>query len=221
MDHSEAVRSEAAERYVARELSAAEQEAFEEHLFDCPECAHEVEFELAFAANVRAVSREQQEARQPAGATPRVSVWQNWRDRLRFSPVAAFSFAANFILAAALGFVVLNASRKSVGPRFIQTYFAPGPTLGAEDIREIPAGETSFLVHFPVPVPAKRTYSYEILNAGGQRELTGVLDAPASADDSLYLQVPVASLRGGVHTLVVRGDAGGDIVSWSKFRTSR
>ena len=49
MEHHEAVRSRAAERYVARELPPAERDAFEQHFFDCPECAQEVQFEQAFA----------------------------------------------------------------------------------------------------------------------------------------------------------------------------
>jgi len=57
MAHDEAIRSQAAERYVAGELAPAERDAFEEHFFDCPECAEEVRWELVFAANARALLR--------------------------------------------------------------------------------------------------------------------------------------------------------------------
>jgi len=55
MEHEEAIRLHAAERYVARELSPTEQDAFEDHFFDCAECAEDVRFEVTFAANLRAV----------------------------------------------------------------------------------------------------------------------------------------------------------------------
>jgi hypothetical protein len=221
MEHDDAIRSHAAERYAAHELSPAEQDAFEGHFFDCQECADEVRFELTFTANVRAVSREQRAERQPAPEPPRATFWEKWRDRLRLRPALAFSFAANFVLAAGFGYVVLTGTHESARPRFTQPYFAPGPTHGAGDVHAIPAGETSYIVRFPAPSAASQSYSYEVLDANGKRESSGSLPAPASGEDSLYLQIPLDRLPAGVHTLVVRGGSGGEIVSWSKFRTSR
>ena len=221
MEHDEAIRSHAAERYAAHELSPAEQDAFEGHFFDCQECADEVRFELTFTANVRAVSREQRAQRQPAPEPPRASSWAKWRGWLRPRPALAFSFAANFVLAAGFGYVVLTGTHESAGPRFTQPYFAPGPTHGAGDVHAIPAGETSYIVRFPAPSAASQSYSYEVLDANGKRESSGSLPAPASGEDSLYLQIPLDSLPAGVHALVVRGGSGSEIVSWSKFRTSR
>ena len=42
MDHSEASRLMASERYLLDELSTADRDAFEEHLFACHECALDV-----------------------------------------------------------------------------------------------------------------------------------------------------------------------------------
>src|SRR5580658_5165757 len=42
MDHGDASRLMASEKYLLDELSPAEIEAFEEHLFACPECALDV-----------------------------------------------------------------------------------------------------------------------------------------------------------------------------------
>jgi hypothetical protein len=221
MEHDEAIRSQAAERYVAHELSPAEQDAFEEHFFDCQKCADDVRFELTFTANVRAASREQRAERQPAAEPPRASSWEKWRDWLRLRPAMAFSFAANFVLAAGFGYVLLTGTHESAGPRFTQPYFAPGPTHGAGDVHAIPAGEASYVVRFPAPSATSQSYSYEILDAAGKRESSGSLKAPAGDDAYLYLQAPVRSLPGGIHTLAVRGGPGGEIVSWSRFRISR
>jgi anti-sigma factor RsiW len=53
MDHLEAVRLRAAERYVLKQLNVAEAEAFEEHFFSCPECAEEVRWIAMFEDNAR------------------------------------------------------------------------------------------------------------------------------------------------------------------------
>lgn len=58
MNHREAVERQAADKYLLNELSPAERSAFEEHYFECPECAAEVEAGAAFAANARAVLAE-------------------------------------------------------------------------------------------------------------------------------------------------------------------
>jgi anti-sigma factor RsiW len=53
MDHLDAVRLRAAERYVLKQLTAMEAEAFEEHFFSCPECAEEVRWIAMFEDNAR------------------------------------------------------------------------------------------------------------------------------------------------------------------------
>ena len=221
MEHGEAVRSGAAERYVARELSPAERDAFEEHFFDCQLCADDVRFEITFAANARAGFREQRAERQPAPAPQGAGFRVRRLAWGRPGTSLAFSFAANFALAAGLGYVLLTGTHELAVPQFTHSYFAPGPTHGAEDVHAILPGETSYLVRFPAPGAASQSYSYEILDAAGKRESSGSLKAPASQDADLYLQVPVRRLPAGVHTLAVRGGSGGEIVSWSRFRISR
>jgi hypothetical protein len=219
MEHDEAVRSEAAERYASQELSPAEREAFEEHFFDCQECADAVRAELAFAANLRAVLRESSAERQqsPAGTSYPVRPWK----RLQAHPAMALSFAANFVMAAGLGYVLWTGAQKVAPPRLAAAYFAPGPAKGAETVHAIAAGETIYQVRFDILDQGNTSYRYEILDAAGRRESSASLKAPPSDNDSLNLQIPVENLPGGVHTLSVRGEPGGEIVSWSKFRISR
>jgi len=59
MDHRTALRLRAAERYPRGELSPEQRDAFEDHYFDCPECAAAVLFEQVFAANARAALLEE------------------------------------------------------------------------------------------------------------------------------------------------------------------
>jgi hypothetical protein len=219
MEHDEAVNSQAAERYASHELSPADRTAFEEHFFDCLECADTVRFELAFAANVRAISREMRAQEQ--GLRARAGSWGKWLGWLRLRPVAAFSFAANLVLAAGLGYALLSHTHQAARPRLIAAYFAPGPAKGAETVHPIAAGETIYQVRFDILGRKNPSYAYEILDGAGNPESSGSLKAPPGEDDSLNLQIPVENLPAGVHTLVVRGQLSGEIVSWSKFSTAR
>jgi hypothetical protein len=218
MEHDEAIRSQAAERYAARELLPAERTAFEAHFFDCPECADEVRIEMQLVANLRGVLREMraEQGRAPAAA----KFWGKWRRRCRPQPAIAFSFAVSLALAAGLGYVLLTGAHPAAAPHFVAVYFAPGPAHGAADVHVLPKGETTYGVRFPAPSAAIQSYTCEILDASGKRESARTLPALASLDGFLWLDVPVDGLPGGVHTLVVRG-SGGETFSWSKFRTTR
>jgi hypothetical protein len=54
MDHSEAVNQMAAEKYLLGELPPDVRDAFEEHLFDCPECAFDIRTGMAFLDQAKA-----------------------------------------------------------------------------------------------------------------------------------------------------------------------
>ncbi|MGA3071541.1 MAG: zf-HC2 domain-containing protein, partial [Terracidiphilus sp.] len=54
MDHNEAVEQMIAERYLLDELTPDAREVFEEHLFDCPECALDLRAGAAFVREAKA-----------------------------------------------------------------------------------------------------------------------------------------------------------------------
>src|SRR5216683_3854089 len=53
MDHTEAVQQQAAIRYVLGELPRAQRDAYEEHYFDCAECAIDIKALATFADTAR------------------------------------------------------------------------------------------------------------------------------------------------------------------------
>jgi len=57
MDHNEAIQLQAAEKYVLGELSPPLRDEFEEHFFDCQECALDVKAAAGFVDNARHVWR--------------------------------------------------------------------------------------------------------------------------------------------------------------------
>src|SRR5450631_1040663 len=54
MDHQQATEQKAAERYLLNELAPDARDAFEEHLFDCPECAFDIRAGVAFVDEAKA-----------------------------------------------------------------------------------------------------------------------------------------------------------------------
>jgi anti-sigma factor RsiW len=213
MEHDDAIRFQAAERYVAGELPPAERDAFEEHFFDCRECAEEVRWEQIFAANARALSRDHAAVR-PA------KWWEAWLERLRIQPALALSLAANFALAIGFAYLMTVAIGGGGGPRFVPAFFAPGPARAAQEAKAIPAGAPAFAVHFPAPDRPSSSYFYEIIGAQGTREAANSLKASAGEGD-LWLEVPVHHLPQGVHTLIVRGDPASEVIARFRFLTTR
>jgi hypothetical protein len=76
MDHQNTVTIRLAERYITGELSQQEREEFEQHFFECPECAEEVRLGAQFAENSKAVFRERAERRHVIPFRPsRIREW--------------------------------------------------------------------------------------------------------------------------------------------------
>jgi hypothetical protein len=80
MDHLDAKRLHAAEKYVLGELAPEQRDAYEEHYFDCLECAEDVKAAAIFVSASREVLREESVAvsapvRGKAPATPRRLAW--------------------------------------------------------------------------------------------------------------------------------------------------
>lgn len=79
MDHNEAIRLQAAEKYVLGELPQDLRDAYEEHYFDCAECALEVKAAAAFVDVGREVLRtDRLETRSAARDTKSPRGWFSW-----------------------------------------------------------------------------------------------------------------------------------------------
>src|SRR3981189_748176 len=59
MDHEQSIDSRAVESYLLGELSPASREEFEQHYFECAECAEEVRVGFQFSQNLQSVFREE------------------------------------------------------------------------------------------------------------------------------------------------------------------
>src|SRR5437868_7162837 len=97
MDHNEAVRLKTTERYLMQELDPEQLEQFEEHFFDCPECALDVRATAKFLQQSKHVLSEPENAPSRVPASPSRKPWLAW-----FRP--AFTVPALAALLAIIGY---------------------------------------------------------------------------------------------------------------------
>ena len=91
MNHNEAIQMQAAEKYILGELPTALRDEYEEHFFDCAECALDVKAAAVFADTTREVLREEKASKDPIPGRGR---WLRW-----FRPVIAVpAFAALLVV---------------------------------------------------------------------------------------------------------------------------
>jgi hypothetical protein len=82
MDHNEAVRLQAAEKYMLGKLPKEQHAEYEEHYFDCLACAEELKATVAFMESARQAGREEamepDAAKRLAPAAPTAGGWFAW-----------------------------------------------------------------------------------------------------------------------------------------------
>jgi hypothetical protein len=215
MDHSEAIQQMMAERYLLDELKPETREAFEEHFFDCPECALDLRAGAAFveaakaqlpmltsALPVPASSRSRKPGAQRAW-------WLSW-----IQP--AFAIPAFATLLLVLGYqnlVTYPGLRAAAGqPRLLPWVPLHGATRGGAN-RSITA-DRRHGVALPVDLPAQpsldayASYSFDLYDPKGKLAWTGVVAAPNESENQserISLVIPGAMLQSGAYSLVVSG----------------
>src|SRR5258708_31824012 len=119
MDHDEAVRQKATERYLLDELDPGLKDQFEEHLFDCQDCALDVRAAAMFVEQVKVVLGEPTvtSSMQTPVTVPAKAGWLAW-----FRP--AFAVPVLAVLLAVVGYqnfvtyprLMQAANQPQVGP---------------------------------------------------------------------------------------------------------
>jgi hypothetical protein len=215
MDHSEAIQQMIAERYLLDELTLDAREAFEEHLFDCPECALDLRAGAAFVEAAKA------QLPSLAGALPAPAPsrsrkpwvqrewWLSW-----LQPAFAVPAFASLLLV--------------IGYQNLVTY--PGLRAAAAQPRLLPwaplhgamrdgapmaiTADRRHGVALPVDLPAQSSldayasYSLDLYDPQGKLVWTGAVAASSESDSGtqrLSLVIPGAMLQNGAYSLVVSG----------------
>lgn len=216
MDHTEAERTEAVERYLLGELTEAEREAFEEHYFACPQCAQEVLAGEALRANVRAVLLEDRRLSRTAAPARR------W---FRFpSPQLAWAAAAVFALVAAYDRLVLVPRLQSDlaelnTPQTVSRHVLL-PLARADEVPRLAVGSKGF-VTLALPLdflPDVRRLSVEVRNSRDRIVASLAVRVSERLGEPLELLVPAASLAPDAYTVLLYGWRGQERAELATYR---
>lgn len=216
MNHPDAIDTGAAERYALGHMSDSERDAYEEHFFDCPECADEVRTAALFMDSARAVLAEKRPAGVPvAGIVPRrpepspVSLW----DRLRpaFWPMPLGAAAALALLlggpATYLALVKVpelqRARVEAEGLQAASSYFL---TVSRGEPPVVSVSGSQRMAGLRLSKSLARSFPYyfcEVRDKGGRVVLANVVPAPPAGE--LQILLPAGRLEPGAYVIAVAG----------------
>jgi hypothetical protein len=207
MDHLDAKRLQAAEKYVLGELPAELRDEYEEHYFDCADCAEDIKAASAFVGASKEIFREEpaRVMRVPAAkaASRGFSDWFGWLRPAIAVPVVA-SLVAIIAFQAVTGRSSKDRSTLSEAQAFQSSFRVQGTTRGAGEIAKISVGpREAFGLDFDF-TPSSMSPSYEgrILDESGKSLLT--ISLPGNlANKEVHLAIPGGLLNPGQYTLVV------------------
>jgi hypothetical protein len=210
MDHIAVVRQKMTERYLLDELESEVRDEFEEHYFDCLECALDIRAGAQFVTHTKTVLAESLEptlVRATPGPSPVHRGWFAWLRPAFAAPVLA-------LLLAVVGYQNLvtypklqsDLSQPQVLPSAsvnFGTWGAGGPPT------TVPEGKGLLLFVRIPPDGAYSRYTADLYNPGGKREGSFTI-VPAAGQDQWPVIVPGIRREAGTYTMAVSGiDASG------------
>jgi hypothetical protein len=209
MDHNEAVRLQAAEKYVLGEFPQNLRDEYEEHFFDCPECAVDLKAVAAFVDVSREVLRAEPEKLAEKKAALAQAGRLSW-----FRPVIAVpAFLALLFVIGYQSFVMIPKAKEAAASGASQILFSShslrGVNTAGEEGRTLSIGPgDAFLLNFDfVPTRSFDSYICHLEDAQGHLVLQARI-AGANANQEAHLAVPAGTLHPGKYVLAFYGDPG-------------
>jgi hypothetical protein len=211
MGHTAVVRQKMTERYLLDELEGEVREQFEEHYFDCPECALDVSAGAQFVAQTKAILAERPQLVSAPAGVRRMGDSRRWFAWLR----PAFAAPALALLLAVIGYqnlvtyprIQAELNRPQVLPAVAVNVgtWGPGGTPNA-----VPEGKGLLLFLRIPPDSAYVRYTADVYAPGGAQEGSFTI-TPAPGQDQWPVAIPALHREAGKYTLTVHGiTAGGE-----------
>ncbi len=203
MEHDEAIRLNMTEQYLLDELSPEAREEFEEHYFECHECAVDVGAGAVFVEQSKIVLAEMPVLIPKPSPVP---VWLGWLRPALVAPVLA-------VLLAVVGYqnlvtvpqLLQAANHPQVLPWASVNIGTFG--LGEKVVSTLPGQGFMLMVRIP-PDGSYSQYIADLYNPAGKVEWSLTIPATGAqteAQDEWAVRVPGSNRPPGTYALVVRG----------------
>ncbi len=211
MNHSEAVEQMAAERYLLDELTPDAREAFEEHMFDCQDCALDLRAGAVFVDEAKAqlpeIATSSVAPAKPGSSGSKPSLWDSWWRPAFVAP----AFATVLLVLGVQNLVTIPALRTAASePHLVPLAPLRPATRGGTHLTL--TADRAHGVALPVDLPAEpgtapaASYSFDLRDPQGKVAWTTSIPVAAqeSADDqSFSIVIPGGMLRDGAYSLTV------------------
>jgi hypothetical protein len=214
MNHQQATESMATERYLLDELTPEARDAFEEHFFDCQECATDLRAGAGFMDAAKPELRPIPKAIAAASNKPR-------RSFLR--PALAWGALAASLLVMAYQNIVVYPHYRTEIAELRAPEILPSVSLVGGNSRggEIPAAavvpEKPYLLLVDIPTQ-ERFSSYTCLLYSPSGSLAWRVEVSAqSAKDTVSIRVPATEAQPGAYALRVQGNGAGNAVDLAQY----
>ena len=204
MNHHEALQQNATEKYLLNELDPELRDQFEEHLFDCQDCALDVRAAAMFVEQSKVILAEPPAVvavREPAPA-PAKAGWLAWLRPAFAVPVFALLLAVigyqNFVTYPGL---MRAANEPRIGP-----WVSVNVDTRGTETKQVKAqrGEGfGVLLNLP-PEDGFASYAVDLYNPAGKLEWSGPITT-APVEEARQIYIPGRNRLPGTYTLVVRG----------------
>lgn len=215
MQHDEAIRTHAAERYLLGEMPPAEREVYEDHYFGCDVCGNELSAAAAFLDNARAAMAERAgkvPAPPPAAHRSAESWWAHLIPVPAEKLVPSLALAAVVLLAVAgyQNLAVIPELRQQLAardtPQAVPTVALRSAARGAGPVLSVQASDAFAILQADV-LSERRVarYAAALQTPQGREQFRTSVVAPEPGMP-VTLLVPVRELSAGDYTLVFTED---------------
>jgi hypothetical protein len=215
MDHQEAVRLQAAEKYVLGDLPTGVREEYEEHYFDCAECVKDLNALVTFVTASRELLEERQSfSKIPAresGAVQRTGGlgWFDWLKPVIAVPamtaLAAIIVYQNVVVIPAITKQTVGQGKTQV---ITSSFRLQGTTRGETAVKVVVPAHETFELNFDfTPSQTAQSYKGRLLDSADQEVLAFALNREL-INKEVHLVVPGDKVHTGNYKLVFAADKG-------------
>lgn len=214
MQHKQADQSMSVERYLLGDMTNAELAQFEEHIFECSECAELVKTGAVFVHNARAVLAEPpaHAGREATTQTVRWGPTPWWKTLLAPAFIPALAALALVCVVGYQQLVVIHSLRSRLeevnAPQPLASFALHAVSRSAEQSIVVPSNVHFFSLYFDVAEESASGYSCSILDGTGSVRFTEHLLPPRpEAGGLVTLLIGRSRLPAGDYTLVVSAES--------------